>query len=456
MTLPSAGREAARRMREVITGADVEQAARERKRELAVSPDAIITDVARETAQRLGVALVPSAREAHLGQPVAAPAGAASDPLSEWRREFPALERYIHVANCSQSPQSRRVRQAVEAYLESWFSQGMDWDRWMSEVDACKQAFARLIGADAADISVASSVSEATAALASGLDFSGTRRKVVVGENEFPTIGHVWLAAARWGAQVDFVPVRNWRITPEELVAHIDSQTLVVSVSHVYYQNGYKQPLAPIVEAAHRHGAIVVVDAYQSLGTTPLDVRELDIDVLTSGTLKYLLGVPGIAFMYVKREVAERLRPAVTGWFGQRDPFAFNIRELEYAPGARRFDTGTPPVINAYAARAGIEMLLEIGVERIARKIDDLSRHALELADRHGMEVISPRDIRFKGATTAIRVPNSHQVEEALKRRGIVASARGPAIRIAPHFFTSFDDLERVFATLAEVLKRGA
>jgi selenocysteine lyase/cysteine desulfurase len=224
-----------------------------------------------------------------------------------WQAEFPGLAATVHVANCSHGPQSRRVRAAIDAYMNSWREAGMDWDAWMGEIAAAKRAFARLIGAEPGEVALSTSASAAVASIASALTVEGGRRRVVTTEAEFPTVGHVWLAHSRHGLEVEFIPVRDGAIDLREYEKRVDERTLIVSATHVYYQNGFKQDVARIAEIAHRVGALTLVDAYQSLGTCHVDVRALDVDVLVSGNQKYLLGVPSFAFIYVKCEVVDRL-----------------------------------------------------------------------------------------------------------------------------------------------------
>ncbi len=462
-------------MKKFLTACDIEVAWSQGKRRICADEDTVVTSVALETADRLGVEVAfgpaPVSDTTVSGWPVAAAAagngrfaeyggaygrvtGLLSDAvvLDAWRREFPILATTIHVANCSQSPQSLWVRRAIETYLDNWLTVGMDWDYWIQEVNLAKAEFARLINAEPDEIAVSTSVSEAVASVASALDMSGKRRKIVATEAEFPTVGHVWLAHQKYGCKVEFVPVRNGEVPLDEYARYVDDETLMTSVTHVYYQNGFKQDLAAIVEIAHARGSMVLVDAYQSLGTMPVDVKALGIDVLTSGNLKYLLGIPGIAFLYVRKDLVPRLKPAVTGWFGQENPFAFKVHYLDYASDARRFDTGTPPVMPAFAARAGMEIINAVGPAEIGRRIEALSAHCIDGVRRRGLDLASIPDPRRKGATTSVRVPDPHAMEVALKRRGIIASARGDVIRIAPHFFTRFEDIDSVLDELQHLL----
>ena len=233
--------------------------------------------------------------------------------------------------NCSQAPQSVDTRAAAERYLESWNTTGMDWDAWMHEVVLAKEEFARLIGASPNEIAVFSSVSEATSAVASAIDFSGARRKVVVTQAEFPTIGHVWLAQEKRGATVDWVPVSDGAIDAGEYESHVDGDTVLLSATHGYFLDGFTQDLGALAAIAHSHGALIYVDAYQTLGAVPVDVNATEVDFLASGNLKYLMGVPGVAFLYVRQSLIEQLHPSVTGWFGRVDPFAFTVSQLDWS-----------------------------------------------------------------------------------------------------------------------------
>jgi selenocysteine lyase/cysteine desulfurase len=357
---------------------------------------------------------------------------------------------------CSHSPQSEPTRAAAEAYLASWNHDGMDWDAWMEEVERARAAFAKLISAETEDVAVATSVSQATASVASALDWSGARRRVLVSGAEFPTVAHVWLAQERFGARVDWVPLRKeGLLTPEDYEAALDERTLVVSACHGYYQNGFKQDVTRIAELAHARGALLYVDAYQTLGTAPFDAPASGADFVACGCLKYLMGIPGIAFVWVRPGLAGRLRPALTGWFGRREPFAFDPSRLDWAPGARRLDLGTPPVLEAYIARAGMEWLREVGLEAIGAWTRELATHLLEGGRERGFELLGTDDPDRKAPSTAFACQDGHAVEAALRERGILASARGPAIRLAPHFYSSFEDVDRALDALADVLEDG-
>ncbi|MEO8622764.1 MAG: aminotransferase class V-fold PLP-dependent enzyme [bacterium] len=373
--------------------------------------------------------------------------------IAAYRRQIPILGSVIPMNNCSQAPQTLGTRAAAERYLDSWNTYGMHWEAWIDEVRLAKIEFANLIGADADEIALFSSVSEATSAVASALDFSGKRREVVVTQAEFPTVGHVWLAQERRGARLHWVPVRDGAVDHSEYDLLIDRDTLIVSACHGYYLDGAVQDVARIAKQAHEHGALLYVDAYQTLGAVPVDVKALDVDFLVSGNLKYLMGVPGVAFLYVRRALIEQLHPSVTGWFGREDPFAFRVDKLDWSDTASRFDTGTPPVINVYIARAGMEIINELGVANIRAWHETLAHRLIDGGLERGLHLFGPTSVPHKTASTAFVVNDSHGVEAAMRERGVLPSARGPVIRLAPHYYNTIADVDTALDVLASVVR---
>ena len=338
-------------------------------------------------------------------------------------------------------------------YMASWRDSGMDWVGWGVALDQAKAEFAKLIGADGSDIAVMSCVSDLASSIGNCLEFSPEKNGIVLGEIDFPSLGHVWLAQQTRGAQVQFVQGDGQGlIRLEDYARVITPRTRLVSVSHVSYSNGFKQDIAAIAALAHAQDALVFVDAYQSVGVMRIDVLRDGIDMLVCGAQKYLLGCPGIAFMYVRRDLAQQLRPANTGWFGRVDPFAFDIRQLDYADGARRFDTGTPPYINSAAAGAGMALLNRLDMLAVESYIEHLSAVALRAAAQHGLSIASPLDPRRKGSNTAIHVHDSAAVEKKMAEAGFIVSARGAVIRIAPHFYNTEQEVAGAMAALARMV----
>jgi selenocysteine lyase/cysteine desulfurase len=381
-----------------------------------------------------------------------------SDPrpaydLEAWRRRIPLLASCIPMNNCSQAPQTDITRAAAARYLDSWSATGMDWDAWMEEVGQAKAAFATLIGARPADIAVFSSVSEATSAVASALEFSGKRSKLIVSEAEFPTVAHVWLAQQRRGACISWAPVHDGMIDPATYDTVVDDRTLLVSSCHGYFMNGFVQDVARVAARARDAGALSFVDAYQTVGTMPIDVRALDVDFLAAGNLKFLMGIPGIAFLYVRPELTATLEPTLTGWFGRSNPFAFDNKTLDWSSTASRFDTGTPPVINAYVARAGMGIINDVGPAKIRSWLEILARRLIDGGRARGLTLHGTDDVARKTPSTAFLVRDSHRIEAAMRARGVLPSARGPVIRLAPHFYSTIDDVDRALDLLAEVTR---
>lgn len=374
-------------------------------------------------------------------------------PFEAQRALFPILSRKVQLSSCSQSALSTPVSDAIARYMQSWSEKGMDWGGWQVVLDQAKAEFGRLINADAADIAVMSCVSDLASSVGNCLQFDAERNGIVLGEIDFPSLGHVWLAQQARGASVQFAqPDAGGEIALEDYARLINDRTRLVSVSQVSYSNGFKQDIAAIAQLARAQGALFFVDAYQSAGAMQIDVQRDGIDMLVSGAQKYLMGCPGIAFMYVRREVAEQLKPVNTGWFGRVNPFAFDIRTLDYAQGARRFDTGTPPYINGAAACAGMALLNSVGMAAVEAHIDHLSAVVRDEADRLGLTNTSPRDPRRKGSNTAIRVGDSALVERQMAQAGYIVSARGDVIRIAPHFYNTEQDVAGAVAALARIL----
>jgi len=381
------------------------------------------------------------------------------DELQAFRAACPLLNTTVYLANCSQGPLATPVRAALDTFLSEWADLGMHWDAWMAEVDRARAAFATLIGASPTDIAVGGSVSQLVSSLASALARPewGERRRIVSSVAEFPGVAHAWLALQAQGYDVHLVQGSDEHLVEtRQFVTVIDDTTRLVSAPHVCYANGMMLDMASIVAAAHAHGALVFVDAYQSVGTVPIDVKSSGVDFLAAGTLKYLLGTAGIAFLYVSPTVVKRLEPTVTGWFGRMHPFDFDPTRLDYATGAARFDLGTPPIANAYMARAGMELVWTTGVECIRNQVERLSALAYRLAPRLGLRILGPQRVEYKGATTAIDAgtpENAHRLEEELRQRAIIASARGRAIRLAPHGFTYEEELERALEVVAGLLR---
>jgi selenocysteine lyase/cysteine desulfurase len=375
-------------------------------------------------------------------------------PFSSYRKLFPILDNAVQLSSCSQSALSLPVRQAIDEYLDVWVRRGADWGYWMDQVALARAEFARMIHADVDDIAVLGSVSDAASAIASALRFDAGRPDVVTSTLDFPSICHVWLAQQPRGAQVRLVQAEAGRTdTTQRVAAALNDRTALVSVSQACFYDGQIVDIAATGRAARAQGAIQFVDAYQSAGSIAIDVRAQEVDILAAGAQKYLLGIPGIAFLYVRPALARQLVPTVTGWFGRVNPFAFDPAQLDFADSATRFNTGTPPMMCASVARASMALLNEIGVPAIEAYLQQLSAVAIEEAARLDLEVASPLDPAAKGANTAIRIANAAAVEAQMLQSGYVVSARNDVIRIAPHFYNTADDVVGALRELSRLTR---
>ena len=301
------------------------------------------------------------------------------------RREFPLLAQKTYLNSGSYCALANTVKKAFEAYMDDRLAIGADWDMWVMKNEAVRDRIARLLRASPDEIAVTASVTAGVNALATALDFTGGRNKVVVSDFEFPTSAQVWHAQAPRGADVVHVHCDAEGYIPlEHFAAAIDDRTKLVAITHVCFRNGARLDIAGIIDIAHRHGAKVLVDTYQSAGTIDIDVKALDVDFVTGGMFKYLLGTAGIGFLYVRGDMIEELVPTHAGWFGQEDIQAMDITANRPAHSARRFEGGTPPVVNCYAAEAGLDVLLGVGTngDRGARPRPHRQVHAAAGGDR--------------------------------------------------------------------------
>ena len=368
------------------------------------------------------------------------------------KADFPSLNNQLMLSSCSQSAPPQAVFDGLQAYQETLINQGMNWTAWMEKVESAKRKFAELINADLEEIAVLSTVSDAISSVINTLPFDSDD-EVVVTELDFPCVGQVLQSLnLRENVPVTFIPETDHTIDSKSFEKYITPKTKLICVPHVSYYNGALQDLASISRIAKENGSLFFVDAYQSAGAVPIDVKEMGVDILVTGIQKYLMGIPGITFLYMKKELSSQLTPAVTGWFGQSNPFAFDVKGVDYADKTRRFNTGTPSIVNAYAAEQALDYILEVGISEIETYLKGLSSHALTYAKAKGFTVMSPQDVEKKAPTTAIYVENANEVEEKMRAKGIIVSARKDVIRVAPHIYNTEDDITLAIDTLAEVV----
>ncbi len=379
--------------------------------------------------------------------------------LSGFRDEFPILAHRTYLISGSLGPLSRRSRGLAEEHLDLWQRLGPEelwFDHGLPKLQEVRERFARLIGADPDEIAIVPSVSSGLSSLATALDLE-SRPKVVLSEMDFPTNHYVWRAQERRGAKLDVIRSPDQiRIDEDDYLRAIDDQTSIVNVNRVLFESSWITDVRPIVENAHAHGAMVVVDDFHGSGIVPIDVHGLGIDFLLSGVLKWLCGGQGLALLYCRRDLIEPMQPLVAGWFGTQEPFDFDRSELRFRSDARRFETGTYTLPQAWTASGGLSIIEEAGVENIRARNQELTRGLIERSDELGLELLSPRQDDRRGGLVRVRIPGgrsgAERVLHALFERDVVLDSRGDALRISPHFFNDESDLDRCFEQMREVL----
>jgi selenocysteine lyase/cysteine desulfurase len=368
--------------------------------------------------------------------------------IQEIRSRFNIFQRKIYLNTCSQGALSDAVQNGLEEYIASWHEQGSPWETWMERYEEARTAFAQFINASPDEVAIVTSASAGINGVASAMNFRD-RKKIVMGEFEFPTMGHIWLAQRVRGAEVQFVQAKGNSIPAANYEKMVDRNTLIVPLTHVCFKNGFRSDVNAITQIAHGSGALVMLDNYQDCGTRPVDVKAMDLDFFVTGTLKYLLGPPGLAFMYVRKGLISSLVPTVTGWFAQKNPFAFDPQHIDLSPTARRFESGSPSVPNVYAAVPGFQLLQEIGLENVAAHIKRLAQSLLDRARDLDIRSKTPAD--SAGPLVVLQCKDSNLLVRKLAERDVVASSRHDGLRISFHVYNTMDDIKEV----AEVLKKN-
>jgi len=370
-----------------------------------------------------------------------------------FRQRFPALRDTVHLASCSQGALSDALSAALAEFQSSLLEHGTPWGIWMQRWERARAAFAALIGAEPDEVAIVSSASHGAYQVASTQRF-GEGGRIVTTDLEFPSVAHVWLAQRARGVEVVHVPARDGVVRSEDYADVVDERAALVSVPLVTYANGSRLPAREVVALARERGARTVVDAYQAAGVEPVDVRELGCDYLVCGSLKYLLGISGIAFLYVRGGLRDEVPPAQTGWFGRVDPFGFDPRSIDYPDTARRFESGTPSVPSAYGAVAGLGMLAPLDILDVRRHIAELTASLDGELRAMGERLASPADPALRGPVVALVDDDPEGLAAYLATRRIVASPRGRVVRLSFHYYNDGSDVQRLVEALREYRRR--
>lgn len=394
--------------------------------------------------------------DSRMQQPV--PIAIENPELVSYRAEFPILQRKTYMNSCSLGALSQRSMQNVAQFMEMWNEWGAHawYEIWLGEIARMRQKFAKLIGAQLHEVAIAPSVSAALSSIATALDYS-KRNKVIMADMDFPTLAYQWLVKERLGIQCHFVesPDRVY-VPPDLFEPAVDDKTALVATSHVFFTSGYIQDLRAVADIVHKHGAHLLIDDYQGTGQIPIDVVAQDIDFLVTGTLKWLLGGPGLALVYIREGLLPHLRPTIAGWFGHRDQFEFKTREFEFRPEATRVEMGTPAVAAVYAANGGMDIVQEISVERICERTRYLTNDLIARAREHGWKVRAPQEPECRSSIVMLELEEPQEVVKELVACNIITDSRPGLLRISPYFYNTIEENGVVIDAIAEILeKRG-
>ncbi|MBU8589236.1 aminotransferase class V-fold PLP-dependent enzyme [Priestia megaterium] len=376
-----------------------------------------------------------------------------NNPFSSYRSLFPVLSEYVHLASCSQGAIAQPVSQAIEDYHNQLLSSGTNWKQATLKLEATREKFAKLINAEPDEIAILTSVSDALLAVATSLPYHPSKNEIILTDMDFPTVGHVWYAQEKYGVTVSLMRSLDGVLPLEQYEKDVTERTLLTCMSHASYNNGTTQNLKDIADIVHKKGSLLFVDASQSAGHIPIDVKEMNIDMLSTVTRKYMLGIPGVAFLYMKKDLAEQVKPRHTGWFGQESETKFNIFHSTYAPGARRFETGTPSFISVYAAHAALNLLLDVGVSPIHSYLKELSSFTKEFGLQSGLQINRPFDTEITSGITSFYMANASEIEQRLKEKNILVSATNDVIRVAPHFYNTKEEVAYAITELSKFAK---
>jgi kynureninase len=378
-----------------------------------------------------------------------------TDELLKWRSEFPILDKTVYLISHSLGAMPKGTYERMQAYAETWATRGVRaWaEGWWNMPVTVGDEVGRIIGADPGSVVMHQNVSICQSLILSCFEPTPKRNKIVYSELNFPSVMYVYEAHARGGKhRIETVKSDDGITVPlERMLAAIDEETLLVPFSHVLFKSAFLQNAKAIIDRAHEVGARVVLDAYQSAGTVPFNVKELNVDFATGGSVKWLCGGPGAGYLYVRPDLQLTLEPKTTGWMAHEDPFAFDT-DLRYASSATRFLHGSPAIPALYAAQSGYRIINEIGVEQIRKKSVRQTTRLIELAEEAGFTVTSPKDASQRGGT--ITVMHEHAAAlatELIKREFIVDFRPGAGVRISPHFYTKDEELELVIEEMKSI-----
>jgi kynureninase len=378
-----------------------------------------------------------------------------TDPLLRWRPEFPILDTCTYLVSHSLGAMPKRAGEWLAKFADEWSRRGVRaWhEGWWDVGRTTGNLLAPILGAPRDAITMHQNVTVAQAVVASCFSFDGPRRKIILQDLDFPTNHYLFDGFRRYGAETVYVPSGQSIQAPiDRLVDAIDEHTVLVPLSLVLFRSAALQDVRPVVEKAHRVGAHVVLDVYQAAGAVPIDLAALGVDFAVGGSVKWLCGGPGAGYLYVRPDLLSTCQPSIAGWAAHAEPFGFEIGPIRRSDTIERFQTGTPNVPAWYAARAGYEIVAEIGVPAIREKSLRLTRRLLSAAEQRGWRVNTPPADLERGGSVVIDLPDAARVTDELLRREVIVDFRpGAGIRLAPHFYNTDEDVDRAVQAIEEI-----
>jgi selenocysteine lyase/cysteine desulfurase len=370
--------------------------------------------------------------------------------VDELRAHFPTLAKKTYFQSGGYGLLSNQGKAALEQYIADRVNEGAAWADWGQRTERVRAKFARLLNAEPSEIAIVPSASAGINAVASAIDFGGARNRVLVSNFEFPTSGQIWHAQEQRGARVEHIAEDARGCIPlEHFERALDDRTAIVAISDVCYRTGARLDVAGVVRIAHAHGALVILDCFQSAGVQHLDVRELGVDFVVGGTQKYLLGSSGLAFLYADAERTAELVPSVSGWHAQANQGEMDIFHNLPAPDARRFQQGTPAMPCLYTGEAGLDLILELGTREIEAYVRELSGRCLDRLKAASIAVATPRDDDLRGPMIALPSLDAPGLVARLDEANIVTSSRDGNVRVMFHAYNNDADVERLIEVLA-------
>lgn len=382
------------------------------------------------------------------------------DELLKWRSEFPILDTTTYLISNSLGAMPRGVYDRMQHYAETWATRGVRaWEEeWWNLATDVADGIGGIIGAQPGDCSVHQNVTITQGIISSCFDFSGPRNRVVLMDMEFPSIQYFYHEQARRGARIETVKSEDGITMPiEKLLAAIDERTLLVPLSYVLFRSAYIMDAQAVIERAHKVGAHVILDVFQAAGTVPLDVRKLGVDFAVGGVLKWLLGGPGVGYLYVREDLRAKLKPMLLGWFAHKRPFDFEVGAVDAREDSFRYMNGTTHIPALHAAQPGIEIIAKIGVEKIRAKSMRLTQRLMAGAQARGWRVNTPTDPARRGGTVSIDCPQAAEVCCELLARDILVDFRPRAgIRMSPHFYNKEEEIDFALDQVGEILATRA